>query len=318
VPLAISKQFAPAAVAMSGFSVLSFTINNPNSSAMTNVAFTDNLPAGLIVSQGPNATNTCGGTFSATANATSVSLANGSIPANSSCTLSVVVQGTTPGAKVNITSAVTGTVNATPQTGNTATATLTVNPSDVSFLIRYASNLSVGESVVNFTNSGASSTVGLPTGAQNGEICANVFAYSPDEQLVSCCSCNVTPNALNSLMVKADLGTNTLTPIIPSSLVIKVIATAGGAACTAASAATVNTQVLQPGLEAWGTTLHALPTAAGSPTAYGVTETAFAKGLLSTAELDRMAGLCAFIRANGSGYGICKSCRVGGLGASVK
>ena len=66
-------------------------------------------------------------------------------------------------------------------------------------------------------------------GAQNGEICANVYAYSPDEQLVSCCSCNVTPNALNSLSVKADLGTNTLTPIIPSALVIKVIATAGGA-----------------------------------------------------------------------------------------
>jgi len=31
-----------------------------------------------------------------------------------------------------------------------------------------------------------------------------------------------------------------------------------------------------------------------------------------------MTQLCAFIRANGSGYGICKSCKVGGLGASAK
>jgi hypothetical protein len=129
----------------------------------------------------------------------------------------------------------------------------------------------------------------------------------------------VTPNALNSLSVKADLGTNTLTPIIPSALVIKVVATAGGTACTASSAATVNTAVLQPGLEAWGTTIHALPVTAGSPaTTYGVTETAFSKASASQAELDRMAGLCAFIRANGSGYGICKSCKVGGLGSAVK
>src|SRR5437868_14787858 len=94
---------------------------------------------------------------------------------------------------------------------------------DGPFQVRYASNLSFGESVINLTNSGANSTVaGIPGAAgggfaQNGEICANLYAYSPDEQLVSCCSCNVTPNALNSLSVKADLGTNTLTPIIPSA-----------------------------------------------------------------------------------------------------
>ena len=126
--------------------------------------------------------------------------------------------------------------------------------------------------------------------------------------MVSCCSCNVTPNALNSLTVKADLASNTLTPIIPSSLVIKVVATQGGAACTASSAATVNTAVLQPGLEAWGTSLTALPVTPGTPAGtYGVIETPFSLGTITPAELARMAQLCAFIRANGSGYGICKS-----------
>ena len=190
---------------------------------------------------------------------------------------------------------------------------------DTFFQVRYAANLAIGESVINFTNSGASSTTAFgPNFAQNGEICANVYAYSPDEQLVSCCSCNVTPNALNSLSVKADLGTNTLTPIIPSALVIKVLATPGGTACTASTAATI-TGGFVPGLLAWGTTVHLAPTAGGKIAGtYDVTETAFSNATLSAAELLRMTQLCSFIRANGSGYGICKSCKVGGLGASSK
>jgi len=191
------------------------------------------------------------------------------------------------------------------------------------YKISYFSNLAIGESVINLTNTGASSNdAGLTGGtfAQNGEICANLYAYSPDEQLVSCCSCNVTPNGLNSLSVKADLATNTLTPIIPSSLVVKIIATAGGSSCTASTAATVNalTQRL-PGLLAWGSTLHALPVTPGTPAGtYGGTETPFLTATMSPAELTRMTQLCAFIRSNGSGFGICKSCKVGGLGASAK
>jgi hypothetical protein len=192
---------------------------------------------------------------------------------------------------------------------------------DSAFQVRYASNLAIGDSVINFSNAGSSSSVdGIAGGgAQNGDICANIYAYSPDEQLVSCCSCNVTPNALNSLSVKNDLASNTLTPIIPSALVIKVLATEGGSLCTANKAASVAANQLKAGLLAWGTTIHALPSLPGAAVEYGVTETAFASpSSLSEAERSRMTQLCAFIRANGSGYGICKSCKVGGLGASSK
>ena len=214
-------------------------------------------------------------------------------------------------------------------------------PLDTGFLVRYAANLLIGDSVVNITNTWASSTaaclgVGCPapgmgvTFAQNGDICANIYSYSPDEQLVSCCSCNVTPNALNSLSIKNDLASNTLTPIIPSALVVKVLATPGGATCTAATAATIKQSDLVKGLVAWGTTIHALPVTAGTPaTTYGVTETEFNVATLSgtfvagvltvpSPEFVRMTQLCGFIRANGSGYGICKSCKVGGLGGTVR
>ena len=193
-----------------------------------------------------------------------------------------------------------------------------------SYQVRYAANLIAGDSYINFTNDGASSTiVGLTSGGfQNGNICVNVYAYSPDEQLVSCCSCLVTPNAMASLSVKGDLVSNTLTPIQPSAVVIKLLASAGGdtrTSCDAAAVTRTGTNPLAPGLAAWGTTIHALPITFGTPAGtYGMGETAFSRGTLSDAELTRMTQLCGFIRANGSGYGVCKSCRFGGLGAASK
>jgi len=48
---------------------------------------------------------------------------------------------------------------------------------------------------------------------------------------------------------------------------------------------------------------------------YAVTETEFSKADLSQAELTRNTAYCGFIQANGSGFGICRSCRLGGQGA---
>jgi hypothetical protein len=76
---------------------------------------------------------------------------------------------------------------------------------------------------------------------------------APDEQMISCCSCPVTPNGLRSLSAQEDLINNTLIP------------------------ATMAT--------------------------------------LSAGELSRFTKICAFILANGSGFGVCNSCRLGGLGA---
>jgi hypothetical protein len=64
---------------------------------------------------------------------------------------------------------------------------------------------------------------------------------------------------------------------------------------------------------AWGTTIHSSNTGGvGGP--WTVTETPFTPASLSYGELNRLAALCTFINANGSGFGICRSCRLGGLG----
>jgi hypothetical protein len=184
---------------------------------------------------------------------------------------------------------------------------------DSPFQVRYASNLPIGDSVINVTNTGASSTTAFPT--QNGNICVNVYTFSPDEQLISCCACPVTPDGLVSLSARNDLISNTLTPGVPTSIVIKLLASTG-TACNASTAGTGN-NALATGMAAWGTSIHALPVTPGSPaTTYGVTETAFTPSTLSAAELTRITTLCGFIQINGSGFGICKSCRLGGLGST--
>lgn len=182
---------------------------------------------------------------------------------------------------------------------------------DSPFQVRYASNLNFGDSVINITNSGArgadlqSGTSASTTGA----ICVNVYAFSPDEQMIACCSCPVTPNGLVSLSAQRDLISNTLTPAVPTSIVVKLLAsTPVGGSCNNSAAAP---GALTPGMIAWGSTLKAAPGGA-----YQVTETQFAPATLSAGELNRLTQLCTFINANGSGFGICKSCRLGGLGAT--
>jgi uncharacterized repeat protein (TIGR01451 family) len=126
-PPSIAKAFSPNPIAIGAVSTLTFTITNPNAgTALTGVAFTDTFPAGLQVAATPNATATnCGSpTFAPAAGNTSVSFSGGTIAASGTCTVTVDVTATTGGAKVNTTGNVTSTNGGT---GNTGTATLTVN-----------------------------------------------------------------------------------------------------------------------------------------------------------------------------------------------
>jgi len=180
-----------------------------------------------------------------------------------------------------------------------STVAFSQNPitADAPFQIRYASNLDIGDSVVNISNTGASAAT----------LCANLYTFDPSEELISCCTCTVTPNALVSLSVLKSLISNPLTPNVPSNVVIKITGTTG--TCNAGAAGT-----LAPGLVAWGTTLH-LNSSTATPSYYG-TETAFTPATLSAAEFTHITSTCGFIQANGSGFGVCKGCATGGLGAA--
>ncbi len=71
---------------------LTIRLDNPNSGALTQAAFTDSLPSGLVVAQTPNAATTCtGGVVTTAASATSVRFSGGTIPASKDCTVTVDV-----------------------------------------------------------------------------------------------------------------------------------------------------------------------------------------------------------------------------------
>jgi hypothetical protein len=190
---------------------------------------------------------------------------------------------------------------------------------DSPYQVKYASNVTIGDSVVNITNTGANGAgLGFGTSASvTGAICANVYVYDPSEEIVACCSCPVTPNGLVSLSAQRDLIINPLTRGNPTSIVIKILATAPvGGSCNN-SALLAGTPTIVSGLVAWGTTIHLnqpVPAPPATPT-YAVTETRFANATLSAAEQARLSYGCNVVANVGSGFGICNSCRLGGLGA---
>lgn len=197
---------------------------------------------------------------------------------------------------------------------------------DTPFQVRYAANLNLGESFIDITNTGANGAplLGPGFGGAAGNICANVYAFDAGEEMISCCSCLITPDETVNLGVNRDLTVKTLTGVQPTSVTVKLLATlagtgGSGSSCTNSAAMVQNAAaVIVSGMAAWGTTLHTTPTAGTVAT----TETAFTPSTLSTGapgsntELQSLGGRCAAILGNGSTFGVCNSCRAGALGGS--
>jgi uncharacterized repeat protein (TIGR01451 family) len=302
---------------------LTFTLTNTLAIPLTGVGFTDSLPGGFTLA-GPLPISPCGGVLTSSSTAifslSGAALAASGI-AGDTCVISVQVVAPPP-----------------PPVGLVRNAALPFSDYGIGVegiadarvyvpvLTRYASNLGIGDSVINLTNAG---TLTDPTGLPiTGNLCANIYTFDASEELISCCSCLVTPNGLNSLSARNDLISNTLTPGVPTSIVIKLVGTTPLGLSPTGTGGTCNPSspivspagpglggTLVPGLLAWGTTLHSLPT---TPVTYSVTETEFEYASVSDAELTKLTTFCGFIQSNGSGFGICKSCRTGGLGTGSK
>jgi uncharacterized repeat protein (TIGR01451 family) len=136
-PVTLGKAFNQASINAGGVSVLTITLSNAGvTPALLTAPLTDTLPSGMVVSG--NASSTCGGTASTGAStatpapqwinaASSVTLTGGTIPAGSSCTVTVSVTAPVAGSYFN--SLPAGALrtdkgnNAAP-----AVATLTANP----------------------------------------------------------------------------------------------------------------------------------------------------------------------------------------------
>ena len=80
---------------------LAIRLENPSSSPLTGLAYTDTLPDGLVVAQVPNPSNSCGGTLTASPSGTSVRLSGGALAGNASCLVEVDVLSNIAGTYTN-------------------------------------------------------------------------------------------------------------------------------------------------------------------------------------------------------------------------
>jgi len=158
------------------------------------------------------------------------------------------------------------------------------------FKVNYYTNPGTCDSTIRMTDAGT-------TAANGGDLCAAIYVFDPHQELAECCSCELTPDGLRTLSLRTDLLDNTLTGVIPSSGVIKILS----AALTAGGCPLPTKPVPAAGVRAWATHVQTGPT---------YTETAFVDAGLSAAELSRLGSECSAIQLVGSGKGVC-SCGSG-------
>jgi uncharacterized repeat protein (TIGR01451 family) len=126
----LAKAFTPSAIAAGDNSVLSITINNPNASAITGAAFTDNYPLGLVNTgsaafSAASVTAGCTGTLTGAAAGTVLSLSAGNLPASATCVININVTSNSASATTHTNPAFALTSTNAP-TGNAAAANLQV------------------------------------------------------------------------------------------------------------------------------------------------------------------------------------------------
>lgn len=111
-PPTLSKAFGTDPIIQGATSTLTFSLANPNTSALTGVEFSDVLPTGLLIADTPNVTENCGSIattdITATAGTSTITLADtAGLAGSESCTISIDVKGVTAGNYTNITSSIT-------------------------------------------------------------------------------------------------------------------------------------------------------------------------------------------------------------------
>lgn len=179
------------------------------------------------------------------------------------------------------------------------------------FQLGIATNLPIGDSVINFSNAGTTGAGAFGFSFNTVDsICANTYVFDPSAQMVECCACRVEANGLYSYSAKNDLISNTISGGVPTSIVVKFVATEPVKKGLSLTCDPGVQGKLAGGLSVWATALHAAPT---TPVSYTVTDSPFHNKVLSQTEYAKLTLLCTFIEGSGSGFGICKGCRLGGL-----
>ncbi len=188
LPPSLTKSFSPTNIPAGGTSTLAFTIDNSATTEQaSDLAFNDNFPSGLVVANPANATITgfCGGTWTATPGATTVSYAGGSVGATQVCTLNVNVTSVANGVYPNVTSVLATSLG--DSVG--ASATLAVGQLTPLFTKNFAPGIIApgGISTLTFTIDNTGAVVPLTSGLNfSDDLPSGVVIATPDNSSNTC------------------------------------------------------------------------------------------------------------------------------------
>lgn len=197
-PPTISASFSPTAIPSGGSSTLTFTLTNPNlNGSLTGIGFTDLLPSGLVVASPNGLSSTCGGTTTATAGSSNIVLSGVGLVTNVFCTVTVSVAGSA-GNYTNTTGAVFSNEGGG---GDTASASLTVNPPPVVSGI-FETSGKAGD-VVTITGTGFTGATAVDFGA----VAATSFNVVNDTEIQGIVP-NETPGDTVDVTVTGEWGTS--------------------------------------------------------------------------------------------------------------
>ncbi|MCB1034636.1 MAG: hypothetical protein KDD47_12465, partial [Acidobacteria bacterium] len=237
-----SKAFLPDTIGPGSVSTLRFEIVNGGGAGVRNLAFTDTLPAGMTVASPANASAGCTGSLSAANGAGSISFSGGTLPAGSTCVITVDVTAAAAGTYMNVSGDLTSDAG---NSGN-AVADLTVAtdrpgfskafaPSSVFFgdrstltftidntanaqqavQLRFTDNLPAGMVIASPSN--ASTTCG--GGTLSAPAGGTTVSYAPlggiDATVAAGTACTVTVDVLGNAVGSLGNTTGELTSLAP-------------------------------------------------------------------------------------------------------
>ena len=135
---------------------------------------------------------------------------------------------------------------------------------------------------------------GTPMTSPVGDICADIYVFDANQELIACCDQLITPNGLDSASVGNQLTNNPVTSVVPPAGVIKIATTPApcGTPLTAADASLA--VVFATHLQVTGGATF-------------VTETQILSSPLSVVEAEFLPQACSFARYVGSGRAFCTS-----------
>jgi len=193
----LSKTFSPSTIGPGSISTITFTITNGSGAPVTDLAFTDALPAAITIADPSSASTTClEGVVSAPEGGGTVSLSGGRLGGGQTCFVTVNVTASTPGTHTN--PAVT--LSSSAGSSMSLSVDLTVSTSLAGFSKSFSpASVDMGEiSTLTFTIDNTANAAAIPNLDFTDNLPAGMVIASPSN-LTTDCGTAVLPPTLTGV-----------------------------------------------------------------------------------------------------------------------